>query len=200
MKRVIELVLGALLLMGFGKGALAEGKPEAPEERSEEVSAASLIQIRTTVGAEERARRDAEGKRQWERIRRDVEGWRRRWDPAFRPVRKAVDEALASLRITWGPYSRNLGYAVLEEVVRVRRQALLPAPDPDLDARLRRALAALEQGADFCLRGMPTRAQLRWEQALRRLEEALAPFAPGAAPRPEGPRRIRQVALGQRAQ
>ncbi|HYG61734.1 MAG TPA: hypothetical protein VEL74_04065 [Thermoanaerobaculia bacterium] len=189
MKRVVELVLGALLLVGLGKVAPAQ---EAPEPSS--------IHIRPSVGPEEQARRDAEGKRRWERIRREVEGWRRRWDPAFRPLRRTVEEALGSLRITWGPYSRNLGYAVLEEVARLRGQALLPAPDADLDARLRRALAELEQGADFCLRGMPTRAQLRWEQAIRRLEEALAPFAPGAAPRPEGPRRIKLVANGQRAQ
>lgn len=187
MKRAVELVLAALLLVGLGRGAQAEvASPEPP--------AVSSIQIRPSVGPEERARRDAEGRRRWERVRREVEGWRRRWDPAFRPVRKAVDEALGSLRITWGPYSRNLGYAVLEEVAGLRKQALLPAPDPSLDARLRRALAELEQGADFCLRGMPTRAQLRWEQALRRLEEALAPFAPGAAPRLEGPRRIRLLA------
>jgi hypothetical protein len=188
MKRAVELVLGALLLVGLGKGAPAQEGPEA-----------SFMQIRPSVGPEERARRDAESRKRWERVRREVEGWRRRWDPAFRPVRRTVEEALGSLRITWGPYSRNLGYSVLEEVASLRRQALLPAPDPVLVTRLRRA-RELEQGADFCLRGMPTRAQLRWEQAMRRLDEALAPFAPGAAPRPEGPRRIRPVTSGQRAQ
>ncbi len=170
--------LGIVLLLGLGQGAL--GGQSDPE-----------IWLRPSVGPEERARRDAEEKVQWERTRREVGTWRRRFDPAVRPVRRAAGEALRSLRIHWGPDSRNLGYQVLLEAERFRSRAILPAPDPQLDAQLRRALAELEQGAAFCLQGMPTRAQLRMEQALRRMDLALAVFAEEFDPR--GPVRLRQA-------
>lgn len=181
MKRAMKLALGALLLLGTERLSAAES-PAA--ERP-------ALVIRPTMSPVERERRDAEGRVEWERLRQEVAAWRRRWDPAVHPVRRAVDEAVGSLKITWGPWSRNLGYAVLEELARLRRQALLPAPDPDLDARLRRALVELEQGALFCLQGMPTRAVLRMEQGRRRIEQALQTFAPGAPPRLKGGVRLR---------
>lgn len=190
MKRAVKLVLGTLLLLGAGGLSAAE---PALESRGPEEPA---LVIRPTRSPAEQERRDAEGRREWERLRQEVADWRRHWDPAVRPVRNAVDEALRSLRITWGPYSRNLGYAVLEELARLRSQAVLPAPDPELDTRLRRALAELEQGADFCLRGMPTRALLRLEQGRRRIEQALQAFAPGAPPRLRGGLRLRVLPRG----
>jgi hypothetical protein len=190
MKRAVKLVLGTLLLLGPG-GLSAAESPAEPR-----ASEGPVLVIRPTMGPEEREQRDAEGMLEWERLRQEVTDWRHRWDPAVRPVRNAVDEALRSLRVTWGPYSRNLGYAVLEELARLRRQAVLPAPDPELDTRLRRALAELEQGGDFCLRGMPTRALLRLEQGRRRIEQALQAFAPGAPPRLQGGLRLRVLPRG----
>jgi hypothetical protein len=179
--KIASLTLGIVLLWA--------GTPAAREE-----GPAPTIVIRPKIGPEERARLDAEERRRWERLRREVAAWRRRFDPAVAPVRRAAGEALRSLRITWGPYSRNLGYEVVEEVSKFRRADVLPAPDPELDAQLRRALAELEQGGDFCLRGMPTRAQLRLEQGLRRIDQALEPFAPGAPPRPGGVVRLKAAA------
>ncbi|HVR98600.1 MAG TPA: hypothetical protein VMW27_18435 [Thermoanaerobaculia bacterium] len=167
------VALGIVLLLGLVQAASAGESDPA-------------IWLRPSLSPEERVRRDAEEKVRWERTRREVEAWRRRFDPAIRPVRQASGEALRSLRMTWGPDSRNLGYQILLEVERFRSRSILPAPDPQLDTQLRRALAELEQGAAFCLQGMPTRAQLRMEQALRRMDRALAVFASEAVPRRVG--------------
>ncbi|HEY0782966.1 MAG TPA: hypothetical protein VGE98_10950 [Thermoanaerobaculia bacterium] len=110
------------------------------------------------------------------------------WHPAYRqaaaPLHAALDEALRTLAIGWGPYARNVGFAVQVTVGRLRRSGLLPAPDPLVDGDLVRALGELETGADACQRGMPTTAQLHLLAGRRWLARAEARLPPPNGPAP----------------
>ncbi len=108
--------------------------------------------------------------------------WCQAYVAAARPLHSALDEALDSVGHGWGPDSRNLGYPLHEALLPVA--ALLPAPDPTLDRRLRRALFALESGAQACMKSMPMTTRLRLVDGGRELadfETALAKIA-GDAP------------------
>ena len=177
MRTVRPSILPLLLCLSLAGPAGAGAGEEAPQ-----------IQITPRITPEERARRAAEEERRRAALRPAMEAWCRGYEPAVRPLERATDEALGSLRIAWGPWSRNLGYPV-RAAASALRQGSLPAPDPLLDRQLRRALEMLEEGADACLRGMPTIAQWRLEAGQRRLErvaETIAEFEVGI---PCGPAR-----------
>jgi hypothetical protein len=101
--------------------------------------------------------------------------WCQAYVSAARPLHSALDEALDSLGHGWGPDSRGLGYSLHESLLPVA--ALLPAPDPALDRRLRQALLSLETGAQSCMKSMPMTTRLRLVEGTR----ALADFESGLA-------------------
>lgn len=131
----------------------------------------SSIHIVRRLGPAERerlARQAAEERR--ERGPR-IAAWCRGYRPALRPLRAAAGEALASLRLAWGPFSRPLGYPVEVAVASLAARPLVPAPDPALDRRLARALGRLAEGAAACQRGLPTIALWRLEEGWAALAE-----------------------------
>lgn len=129
------------------------------------------IHIVRRLGPAERERlaREAEAERR-ERAPR-IAAWCRGHRPALRPLRAAAREALASLRIAWGPFSRNLGYPVEVAVASLVARQLLPTADPALDRPLARALLRLAEGAAACQRGLPTIALWRLEEGWAGLAE-----------------------------
>jgi hypothetical protein len=109
-----------------------------------------------------------------------IAAWCRGYQPALLPLRTAAGEALASLRLAWGPFSRNLGYPVETAVASLVARQLLPAPDPALDRQLAHALLRLAEGASACQRGLPTIALWRLEEgwaALAEVDRLLAAWA-----------------------
>lgn len=140
------------------------------------------ISIRPSLAPEERARRAAEDQRRREILLQDLAAWRSRHEPLVQPLRRAVEEAVSSLRVAWGPYSHNLGYAVKLEVERLRAHPLPPLPDPALQAGWESALADLEEGADLCLQRRPTMAQMRlaagWQKLVGSIAGVETPYEP----------------------
>lgn len=134
----------------------------------------SGIVLRPSLAPEERARRAAEQDERREVARRGLAEWRRHHEPAVGPLLRAVDEAVASLRISRGPYSANVGYAVQLEIERLRARRLPPLPDPALQAEWDRALAEVEEGAGLCLERRPTLGQLQLTSGRERLRQVLA--------------------------
>ena len=61
------------------------------------------IILRPVLAPEERASRAAEQAHRREAVRRDLAVWRSRHGPAVEPLLRAVDEAIASLRVSRGP-------------------------------------------------------------------------------------------------
>jgi hypothetical protein len=137
--------------------AVAQSEPAAPPAGKP----APVIAIVPRVSPEERARREREEARRRERARPRVAAWARAYRPAVAPLRAALDEALGSLAIAWGPMSHNLGYPLEVAIEDFHKRGLLPAPDPELDRRLRQALRYLKEGAAACQRRQPTVAQMR---------------------------------------
>lgn len=123
--------------------------------------AAPTIAIVPSISPEERARRARQEALRRERARPRVAAWSRAYRPAGAPLRAALDEALGSMAIAWGPVSHNLGYPIEVAIGEIEKGGLLPAPDPELDRRLRLALRYLKEGAEACRRGQPTVAQMR---------------------------------------
>lgn len=145
-----------------------------------------VIQIVRRVPPEERARREREEALRREQRRSAVAAWARSYRPAVAPLRRALDEALGSLAITWGPYSRNLGYPVEATIAALEARIALPAPDPELDRRLRRALLYLKTGASACRSSQPTVAQMRLYQGqgwLDQADDVLRSYETAAKPR-----------------
>jgi hypothetical protein len=138
--------------------------------------------LRPALAPEERARLMAGQEQRREAVRRDLAVWRSRHEPAIEPLLRAVDEAVASLRISRGPYSSNLGYAVKLEAERLRARPLPPLPDPALQAQWDRALAEIEEGAGYCVQRRPTLGQIRLITGRQRLQQALAGAEPAFAP------------------
>ncbi|HEX2643614.1 MAG TPA: hypothetical protein VHU81_11505 [Thermoanaerobaculia bacterium] len=162
-KWILGLIAAGALL--DGTRLLAQSDPAAPPP---------FISIRPSRSPEERARLAAQEGERRAALRRDLAAWLRLHEPALQPLRRTLDEALRSLRISWGPYSRNLGYNVKLEIGRLRGGLLPPLPDPALQAAWESALAEIEEGADLCLARRPTGAQTRLEAGWRKLEQALA--------------------------
>ena len=156
------LAAGALL---DGAHLFAQSDPPTPPPS---------IFIRPSRSPEERARLAAQEEVRRAALRRDLDTWIRLHGPALQPLRRTLDETLRSLRISWGPYSRNLGYNVRLETGRIRARLLPPLPDPALQAAWESALAEIEEGADLCLARRPTGAQTRLAAGWRKLEQALA--------------------------
>lgn len=160
-KWILGLIAGALLA---GPRVLAQVDPTPPPS----------ISIRPSRSPEERARLAAREEARRAALRRDLDAWLRLHGPALQPLRRALDETLRSLQISWGPYSRNLGYHVKVETGRLRGRLLPPLPDPVLQAAWESALAEIEEGADLCLARRPAGAQTRLAAGWRKLEQALA--------------------------
>jgi hypothetical protein len=160
--------LAALALLGTPSLAAQTSQPVPPADTPPSIS------IRPSLPAEERARRAVEEEQRRAALRRDLEAWLHLHGPAVQPLRRTLDETLQSLRIAWGPYSRNLGYNVKLETGRLRSRLLPPLPDPALQDAWESALAEIEEGADLCLARRPTGAQTRLAAGWRRLEQALA--------------------------
>ncbi|HEY8021528.1 MAG TPA: hypothetical protein VIH93_10520, partial [Thermoanaerobaculia bacterium] len=123
-----------------------------------------------------RAARDADLRRQNDERRRiaalrpQLEAWSRRYEPAARPLRAALSEAIGYLARGRGPESRTVCYPVADALPGLA--ALQRAPDPLLDHRLAAALATLRTGTEACTRGLPATG-LRWlREGERRLGEA----------------------------
>jgi len=137
--------------------------PTAPSEAAAPPAGkpAPVIAIVPSISPEERARREREEARRREQARPQVVAWSRAYWPAVAPLRAALDEALGSIAIAWGPASHNLGYPIEVAVGNLQKGGLLPAPDPELDRRLRLALRYLAEGAEACRRGQPTVTQMR---------------------------------------
>jgi hypothetical protein len=190
---LIPSLLAVALLAGLSPAQAARrsgprARPAAPPTVSPTPSrpaGPSVIDIRPSRTPEEKARRE----RELDLYRGQVHGRLGAWQAAYRealpPVLHAVDEALRSLAISWGPVTKSSGYAIEVAVNRFVKGQALPAPESQLDAELRRAVSEISTGAAACTRGLPTTAQLhllagrRW---LARAERTLASFA--AAPRP----------------
>jgi hypothetical protein len=172
MSRIQGLPLWIALLAAAGLS------PDARDAHSN----ISNIVLRPSLAPEERARRAAEREERREVARRGLAEWRRRHEPAVGPLLRAVDEAVASLRTSRGPYSANVGYAVRLEAERLRARRLPPLPDPALQAQWDRALAEVEEGAGLCLQRRPTLGQLRLTAGRQRLGEVLAGAETAFAP------------------
>jgi hypothetical protein len=178
--------LAALLAVpafaGSDRSAASAAGPRAARTGGQNPAGAepSSIVLVPHLGPAERAARV-----QAERERRAAAGplltaWCRGYRTALAPLTAATREALASLRVAWGPASRGLGYPITQAAATLRA-ASLPAPDPTLDRQLQSALRLLEDGAGACLQGMPTTAQLGLGAGLQRLAEAEATLAVYAA-------------------
>jgi hypothetical protein len=160
----------AVLALGLATGpAAAAGKALAAPG---DPPPAPVIHIIRSVTPEERARREREEAARRERARPAVVAWSRAYRPAEAAVRSALREAQASLAVALGPASRNLGYPVKVAVAALEARVPLPAPDPELDRRLKRALLHLKEGAEACRRGQPTVAQMRLYEGQRWLDLA----------------------------
>jgi hypothetical protein len=172
MSRIQGLLLVAALLGGV------PGRAQDPQNPASRPS----IVLHPSLAPEERARRAAEQEQRQEAARRGLAVWRHRHEPALGPLLRAVDEAVASLRASRGPYSSNVGYAVKLEVERLRGRPLPPLPDPALQAEWDRALAEVEEGAGLCLQRRLTLGQIRLASGRQRLQQALAGAETAFAP------------------
>jgi hypothetical protein len=174
--------LGTLLVPAVQPALARSARSAPPTARPTRPASSepSSILIVPRIGPAERAARDRA-----ERERRTATGpqltaWCRGYRAALAPLTAATREAVASLRVTWGPASRGLGWPISQAAATLRA-ASLPAPDPALDHQLRSALRRLEDGATACLQGMPTTAQLGFGAGLQLLAEAEATLALYAA-------------------
>jgi hypothetical protein len=159
----------------------AEPPAEPPQAAPAPIPAIPPIHLVWHSTPEERARmaraaRDADRRRQDDERRRiaalrpQLEAWSRRYEPAVRPLRAALAEAIGYLARGRGPESRTVCYPVADALPGLA--ALQRAPDPLLDHRLAAALATLRTGTEACTRGLPATG-LRWlREGERRLGEA----------------------------
>jgi len=131
-----------------------------PEERAGMARAARGADLR---------RRDDE-RRRIAALRPQLEAWSRRYEPAARPLRAALAEAIGYLTRGRGPESRSVCYPIADALAGLA--ALQPAPDPLLDHRLAAALATLRTGADACTRGRPATGLRCLREGEKRLGEA----------------------------
>jgi hypothetical protein len=168
---VVALQLAALV------AAPALGK-QPPQERAPAASAAganapSRIDIRRRPpDAEQQARERARR----ERIKAALPAWCAAYRAARPPLHRALAETDGSLRAAWGPWSRNVCYALRVELEAFSRRVARP-PDPALAAVFDHAFALLGEATAACMEGLPTVTQLRLQPGLRelaRLEAALA--------------------------
>ena len=171
----IQLFRVAVILLAGAAAAVRAEIPEVP-------APGPSIVLRPSLAPEERARRASEQERRRTAVRRDLAAWRSRHEPAVGPLLRAVAEAVASLRVSRGPYSANLGYAVKLEVERLRARPLPPLPDPVLQMEWERALAEVEEGAGLCLQRRLTLGQIRLTSGSRRLRETMAGAETAFAP------------------
>jgi hypothetical protein len=120
-----------------------------------------------------------------EQVRAALPVWCAAYREAERPLRRALAEADRSLAV-WGPWSRNVCYALRLELDGFARR--LPAPpDPAVAAVLDHALGLLRDATIACGQGLPTVTQLRLQPGLRELARV---NAAAAACEPSVPRRL----------
>ena len=123
---------------------------------------------------EARRRHDEAMSVERERLRQATAAWCPGFIAAVHPVREAADRAAASLAQGWGPISRNVAYPLQVALEELGQSGSLPAPDPAVEKRLRKALAALSEGAAACAQGLPTTARTNLEAGRRGLAEVEA--------------------------
>lgn len=112
-----------------------------------------------------------------ERLQRETAAWCPGFRTAVRPVREAADRAAGSLAQGWGPISRNVAYPLEVALGELEKSGILPAPDPAIDKRLRKALTALGEGAAACAQGLPSTARTKLEAGRRGLAKIEAGLA-----------------------
>jgi hypothetical protein len=167
---LIPVVLAASLLP-LPAAPAAAAKPAAKPSDDKPV----VIEIRPrrpdpAAVARERERRA--------RMERAMPGWCGRYRAAVRPLRAALDETDRSLAMSWGPWSRNVCFALRLELDAFSQRPLPAAPDPAVAADLRRAVVALTEAAGACTRGLPTTTRLALTPGLRDLARVDAACAP----------------------
>lgn len=150
----------AVLLLALA-AALLPTVP-APAARAEEKKP-PVIEIRP------RRPDPAVAARERRRIEQAMPGWCADYRVAVRPLRAALDEADRSLRMAWGPWSRNVCFALRLELDAYTLIDLPEAPDPKIEVCLRRALLGLTEAAGACTRGLPTTTRLHLRPALHDL-------------------------------
>lgn len=96
------------------------------------------------------------------------------------PLRRALEEADESLTAAWGPWSRNVCYALRLELDAFARRLPDP-PDPALAAVLDHALHLLREATTACGQGLPTVTHLRLRPGLRELARVEAACAGSGA-------------------
>jgi hypothetical protein len=194
MKKIPQALGWLLTLASLAAAAPFASYRAAAAGRSEpavdEPTGPSSIDIRPTLSPEDKARQAGRIEEYRQKVRGRLASWAGPYLEAVYPVRHAVDEALRSLAISWGPTTKNTGYAVEIAVARFARSQVFPAPEPMLDAQLQRAVGELNAGAAACSRGLPTTAQLHFLAGKRWLDRAgrtLSGFRqPLPAPAPGG--------------
>ena len=140
--------------------------------RTEARAETSSIQIhRRPADAEAAARESARR----EQMRAALPTWCAAYREAERPLRRALEEADRSLAV-WGPWSRNVCYALRLELDAFARRLPEP-PDPAVAAVLDHALGLLRDATTACGQGLPTVTQLRLQPGLRELARVNAAAA-----------------------
>ena len=163
------LVAAAVLPLLAAPAAAAKPAPKPPDDKP------VVIEIRPrrpdpAAVARERERR--------ERIERAMPGWCARYRAAVRPLRAALAETDRSLAMAWGPWSRNVCFALRLELDAFSLRPLPAAPDPTVAAGLRRAVLVLTEAAGACTRGLPTTTRLGLTAGMRDLARVDAACAP----------------------
>jgi len=167
---LVPVVLAAALLpLLAAPAAAAKPAPKPPGDKP------VVIEIRPrrpdpAVAARERERSA--------RIERAMPGWCARYRAAVRPLRAALAETDRSLAMAWGPWSRNVCFALRLELDAFSLRPLPAAPDPAVAARLRSAVLVLTEAAGACTRGLPTTTRLGLTPGLRDLARVDAACAP----------------------
>lgn len=185
-RRIAFSILALASLSQTPAPAAAAGKAESPAP-AEVRRGPSSIELRPSLSPEDKTRRERDLEAHRRHVQSRLAAWIGPYEDALHPLRAALAEALRSLAISWGPTTRNAGYAVELAVTRFLNSPALPAPDPLIEAQLRRALSELAAGADACTRGLPTTAQLHLLAGKRWLERAnrtIAGYRQGTPPRP----------------
>ena len=155
---LVPLVLAAALLPLLAAPAAA-AKP-APKPADDEPVVIEIRPRRPDPAAVARERERVA------RIERAMPGWCVRYRAAVRPLRTALDETDRSLAMSWGPWSRNVCFALRLELDAFSLRRLPAAPDPAVAESLRRAVLLLTEATSACTGGLPTTTRLLLTPAL----------------------------------
>ena len=155
---LVFLVLAAALLpLLAAPAAAAKPAPKAADDKP------VVIEIRPRRPDPAAVARERE---RVARIERAMPGWCARYRAAVRPLRTALDETDRSLAMSWGPWSRNVCFALRLELDAFSLRQLPAAPDPAVAESLRRAVLLLTEATSACTGGLPTTTRLLLTPAL----------------------------------